>query len=241
MSDDSGGYVRIYRSILENPTFRNGEEAMLFAYLVLKANWRSGERRYDDRVYRLDRGEMVIGTRKLAKEFGWSHKKVRTLIKRLIDWKMVGTKWAQHGAQRAPVITICNYEKVQAPAGERAQGGAQEGHKGGTPKKEGKEGKEENHTVDSLVDQQFDVFWRAYPSRGRHSNPRKPARAKFEAALKRGTVTADIIRGAENFAAYVEREGTDPKFVPQAKTWLNEERWAQYQEEAATEPTPIML
>ena len=102
MSDDSGGYVRIYRSILENPTFRNAEEAMFFAYLVLKANWRSGERRYDDRVYRLDRGEMVIGTRKLAKEFGWSHKKVRTLIKRLIDWKMVGTKWAQHGAQRAP-------------------------------------------------------------------------------------------------------------------------------------------
>ncbi len=142
MPDDNGGYVRIYRSILENPTFRNAEEAMFFAYLVLKANWRSGERRYDDRVYRLDRGEMVIGTRKLAKEFGWSHKKVRTLIKRLIDWKMVGTKWAQHGAQRAPVITICNYEKFQAPAGEWAQGRAQEGHKGGTPKKEGKEGEE---------------------------------------------------------------------------------------------------
>ena len=85
------------------------------------------------------------------------------------------------------------------------------------------------------------MFWRAYPSRGRHSNPRKPARAKFEAALKRGTVTADIIRGAENFAAYVEREGTDPKFVPQAQTWLNQERWTQYQEAAGGEPAPLML
>ncbi len=135
MPDNNGGYVRIYRSILESPAFRNADEAMFFAYLVLKANWRAGERRYDDRVYKLDRGEFVIGTRKLAKEFGWSHKKVRTQIKRLIDWKMVGTKWAQHGAQRAPVITICNYEKFQAPAvagaqGEaqgEAQGGAQEG------------------------------------------------------------------------------------------------------------------
>ncbi len=139
MSDSNGGYARIYRSIFDNPTFRNAGEAMFFAYLVLKANWRAGERRYDDRVYKLERGELVIGTRKLAKEFGWSHKKVRTQIKRLIDWKMVGTEWAQHGAQRAPVITICNYERFQALASERAQGGAHQGHKGGTPKKEGKE------------------------------------------------------------------------------------------------------
>ena len=60
-------------------------------------------------------------------------------------------------------------------------------------------------------------------------------------ALKHGTAAADIIRGAEHYAAYIEREHTNPKYVAQAKTWLNEERWAQYHEEAATEPTPIML
>ncbi len=99
-----------------------------------------------------------------------------------------------------------------------------------------------NDTVAPLAAEQFEVFWRTYPSRGRHSNPKKPARAKFDAALKRGIAAADIIRGAENFATYVEREGTDPKYVVQAKTWLNEERWGQYQEqEAATEPAPLML
>ncbi len=85
------------------------------------------------------------------------------------------------------------------------------------------------------------MFWRTYPSRRPHSNPKKPARAKFETALKRGVAAADIIQGAERYAAYVEREGTDPKYVAQAKTWLNEERWAQYQEAAVTEPTPLML
>ncbi len=96
-------------------------------------------------------------------------------------------------------------------------------------------------TVDSLPTRQFEIFWRTYPSRGRHSNSKKPARAKFEAALKRGVAAADIIRGAENFAVYVEREGTEPKFVAQAQTWLNQERWVQYQEAAVTEPTPVML
>ncbi len=100
-----------------------------------------------------------------------------------------------------------------------------------------------NDTVAPLAAEQFEVFWRTYPSRGRHSNPKKPARAKFDAALKRGIAAADIIRGAENFATYVEREGTNPKYVAQAKTWLNEERWAQYQEQeaAGSKPTPLML
>ena len=139
MPDRATGFVLIHRSIFDNTTFRNAGEAMFFAFLVLKANWRAGERRYDERVYRLNRGELVIGARRLAEEFGWSHKRARTLIKRLINGNMIGQNWTQHGAQRAPVTTICNYDKFQTPAVERAQGGAQEGHKGGTPKKEGKE------------------------------------------------------------------------------------------------------
>ena len=103
--------------------------------------------------------------------------------------------------------------------------------------------KEKTNTVASLTAQQFDEFWRTYPSRRSHSNPKKPARAKFDAALKRGVAASDIIRGAQNFAAYVEREGTDPKFVAQAQTWLSQERWTQYQEQeaAGSKPAPLML
>ena len=34
-------------------------------------------------------------------------------------------------------------------------------------------------------------------------------------------------------AAYVEREQVEPKFVAQAVTWLNQERWADYQDPPA--------
>ena len=76
----------------------------------------------------------------------------------------------------------------------------------------------------------FAEFWRIYPSRRPHSNPKKPARQKFEAALKRGVPASDIIRGAENYAAHARRDVSDRKFVAQAVTWLNQERWAEYQE-----------
>lgn len=240
MPDNNGGFVRIYRSILDNPTFRNVEEAMFFAFLVLKANWRSGERRYDERVYKLERGDLVLGERKLAEAFGWSRQKLRGLMTRLEATDMLTRKWVQHGNQRTPVITICNYSHYQDVKEALDQGLDQERPNVGPPKKEGKEVKDSN-TVDSTANEQFAKFWRTYPSRRPHSNPKKPARAKFEAAVKRGVAAGDIIWAAQNYAAYVEREGTDPKYVAQAQTWLNQERWAQYQEAAATEPTPIML
>ena len=109
-----GGYVRLYRKILGNPAFRDAGEAMFFAYLVLLANWKAGEWRYDDRLYRLDRGEFVIGERKLAEGFNWSRQKVRGLLSRLEAAEMLTRKSAQHGDQRAPVISICNYGIYQA-------------------------------------------------------------------------------------------------------------------------------
>ena len=69
-----------------------------------------------------------------------------------------------------------------------------------------------------------------YPSRHPHSNPKKPARQKFDAAVKRGVPAADIFRGAFNYAKYVEQEKKDPEHVAQAITFLSQERWAEYQE-----------
>jgi len=77
---------------------------------------------------------------------------------------------------------------------------------------------------------EFEAFWRVYPGRGPHPNPKKPARLAFEAAVKRGIYPAAIIRGAENYAAYAARHVADPKFVSRAVTWLGQELWDQYQQ-----------
>ena len=141
MPDDNGGFVLIYRSILDNPTFRDIGEAMFFAFLVLKANWRAGERRYDERVYKLERGDLVLGERKLAEGFGWTRQKVRGVISRLEATGMLTRKFNQHGTQRAPVITVCNYSLYQDMKETPNQGADQAQPKVGPPKKQGKPGK----------------------------------------------------------------------------------------------------
>jgi len=76
----------------------------------------------------------------------------------------------------------------------------------------------------------FAAFWRIYPHRGEFSDPKKPARLKFETAVKRGVDPAAMIAGAERYRAHVEQQGTEPKFRAQAKTWLSQERWTERHE-----------
>jgi hypothetical protein len=76
----------------------------------------------------------------------------------------------------------------------------------------------------------FERFWHIYPSRHPHPNPKMPARRKFEAAVKRGADPADILRGAQNYAAYVAGNIKDPRHIAQAQTWLNQERWNDHPE-----------
>jgi hypothetical protein len=73
----------------------------------------------------------------------------------------------------------------------------------------------------------FQAFWQAYPSRSPHPNPKKLARAKFEAAIKRGVDPAVIVAGAERYARYAASERTDPRYIAQAATWLNQDRWTE--------------
>src|SRR5262249_29382447 len=70
---------------------------------------------------------------------------------------------------------------------------------------------------------EFESFWRAYPHRGEHPDPKNPARLQFGAVVRRGTDPADIIRVAENYASYVAANVSELRFVMQAVTWLNRE------------------
>lgn len=68
----------------------------------------------------------------------------------------------------------------------------------------------------------FNEFWTAYPSRGQHSNPKKPARTKFDRIAK--TIDPQVLIDAATDYARARR-GQDPQHTAQAQTWLNQERW----------------
>lgn len=65
----------------------------------------------------------------------------------------------------------------------------------------------------------FEDFYTAYP---RHVG-RGAAEKAWMRALREGASAAEIVAGAQRFAAWVE--GAPKRFIPYPATWLNAQRW----------------
>lgn len=88
---------------------------------------------------------------------------------------------------------------------------------------------------------EFTALAKAYPRR-KGGNPLKPARAKFDAAVRRGVPAATILAAARSFAAECAGDGrAGTEFVPMLSTWLNQERWQQIEPETSPDPPPPIV
>lgn len=118
-----GGYVLIYRRVLDDPDFNNVGEAMAFIYLILKAAWKPCKVHYKGKSIDLERGQVALSLRDFAEEFGWSKDKVARFLARL-KRDSRATVTATGGATGVNVITICNYDIYQAKPDEGATASA---------------------------------------------------------------------------------------------------------------------
>lgn len=80
----------------------------------------------------------------------------------------------------------------------------------------------------SGASEKFEEFWKAYPRRD-GPNPRKPAEQKFSALVKTGVDPDLMIQAAKQLAVDEGKRGNiGTRFIPQAITWLNQQRWSDH-------------
>ncbi len=103
------GYVRIHRTLCGHPAFRNDAEAMAFAWMIAKAQWRPTRVRYKERGICLLRGQLAISVRDFAKAMDRDKAWIERLLKRLKAETMIEVRH-ETGVN---VVTICNYEQFQ--------------------------------------------------------------------------------------------------------------------------------
>lgn len=104
------GYVRIHRSLIGHPAFRNDAEAMAFAWLVTKAAWKATRIRYKERAINLKRGQVAVSVRDFAHAMDRDKAWIERLLNRLRGETMIKT----HNETGVNVITVCNYGAFQA-------------------------------------------------------------------------------------------------------------------------------
>ncbi|WP_426418221.1 hypothetical protein [Bradyrhizobium genosp. A] len=98
-----------------------------------------------------------------------------------------------------------------------------------------RKGKENSRPVSDRTGEselsRFDEFWKAYPKRD-GDNPRKPAEAKFNALVKTGLHPQMLIDAIRKYA--IDNAGKiGTPYIPQAQTWLNQQRWTDHAAVAA--------
>lgn len=146
----SGGWYLMHRGWMESPDFRPEPftEREAFLWSIEQAAHGPHVQWFNGVQVAVGRGEFATSSRKLATAFGWGMKRARLFLSRMEKRGKWALRAAHQGAHVATILTVCNYERFQAPA--RARGaaeGAAEGepraHPGHTTEGTLKKGKEE--------------------------------------------------------------------------------------------------
>lgn len=101
----SKGWVKLHRSLAEWCWFSEPRTLQVFIYLLLNAQ-------YETKQWRgitLRRGELIIGTHKLAKELDCTRQVVRTRLERLSECGSITIT----ATNKYSIVSICNYDKYQ--------------------------------------------------------------------------------------------------------------------------------
>lgn len=104
-----GGYILLYRRLLKNPAFKSDFEAMVFAWLVMRASWKETRVRYKDRHITLRRGQLAISVRDIAMKMERTRQWAERFLARLQNEDMIETA-SETGVT---VVTIRNYDVYQ--------------------------------------------------------------------------------------------------------------------------------
>jgi hypothetical protein len=91
-------------------------------------------------------------------------------------------------------------------------------------------------TPTSDTEDEFEEFWKSYPLK----KDKKPAREKFKAA-RRNHSFEEIMTGAKGYVQdYIKRKGENFEYLKQAKTFLNQEIYMEYQQDNAPQERKIV-
>ena len=99
------GYIKLHRSILNWEWYSDSNTKAVFLHLLLNANWEDSR----FRGYKVPKGSLVIGRKKIAKELKMSEQSVRTSLEHLKLTNEITIK----STNRFSIITIVNWEKYQ--------------------------------------------------------------------------------------------------------------------------------
>jgi len=106
------GWIKLYRSSIQNPAFQKPYVWHYFQYCLLKANHIDRKILFNSLEIVIERGCFITGRREASKETGLSEQSIRTALLVLQNMGMV-EKSTSKSTSKYTYIKICNYDSYQ--------------------------------------------------------------------------------------------------------------------------------
>jgi DNA replication protein DnaD len=100
------GFVKIHRKLIQWGWYQDNVVKGVFLHLLLTANFKDAP--WQGRI--IKKGQVVIGTQKMADELGFTRQQIRTAIKKLKSTNEITTE----PTNKNTIVTIVNREDYQS-------------------------------------------------------------------------------------------------------------------------------
>lgn len=232
------GYIKLHRSIMDWRWYDDPNTFRMFVHLLLKANHAAK----DWRTIKVERGQVVTSRSRLARELNLTEQNVRTALDHLVLTKEV----TMESTKTYTLINVINWDKYQCASTEGNQLSNQLSNQEltndqptgnqqvTTNKNDKKNKKDKNDKKDTYIDH-FPDFWTAYP--------RKISKAEAKREwdkLKPDAATFDKIMKCLEWYKRHEWSEKEKQYIPHARTWLHQKRWADEPETEPDKPAPTV-
>jgi hypothetical protein len=105
----SEGYIKLYRSLLDNPVMKNPEMAWLWCVLLLSANHKKTSFIFNGKKQVVKAGQLITGRKQLSKLTGISESKIYRALNCFENEQQI----KQQTNNKFTLITILNWSKYQ--------------------------------------------------------------------------------------------------------------------------------
>ncbi|MDH3842763.1 MAG: hypothetical protein OES69_02395 [Myxococcales bacterium] len=192
--DGNGGYVKTWRSILDNPVLKNPTAWFLFTRFFIMASHKTERVNWRGSDVILERGQLVISLREWSEKYGLTRKAIRYQMGRLEKHDMVRSEsvWGPGQGPYGSIITICNYASFQGSSGNRGPGHFPLGAHVGPTEQESIP----NPSCDSVTPRESVFNDRQIETYSRNSES-PPPHARADARVRAGSSGDDLFDGGE--------------------------------------------
>jgi hypothetical protein len=218
------GWVKLWRSSLENGWLRNHKLWVFWSYCLLKASHKEHKVIVGNQQVTLQPGQFIFGRKVAAQETGLSERNIRTNIDVLRNLQNMTIKTTN----KFSVITIVNWGSYQQEP-ERMTNKTTKGRPAVDHIQECNNGKK------NIYPFSFEDFWKKYPARNGRKVGKKSAMAQFQ---KLGPDDhGHLLQAVCN---YSESKQARDGYAKDAERFLKNDFWRDWVEVAQTDAVDIL-